>query len=377
MTSKQVADPELKQTPLYGLHLELGATTGPFAGYSMPLHYPAGVLKEHQHTRAQAGLFDVSHMGQVRLSGVNVAEELERLVPGDILGLSRDQQRYTLLLNEHGGIIDDLMVTNAGDHLFAVLNAACKENDLTHLRTSLSETCTVDELKDQALLALQGPAAAVVMERLAPAATKLVFMTAGRVELAGVECLVTRCGYTGEDGFEISLPGEEAERVARRLLDQPEVEAIGLGARDSLRLEAGLCLYGQDIDETVTPIEASLNWAIPKVRRRGGERADGYPGAEVINRQLVEGVARRRVGILPEGRAPVRAGVELQDLGGRAVGVITSGGFGPSLGRPVAMGYVETAHSELENQLMAIVRGRPQPVRVARTPFVPQGYYRG
>jgi aminomethyltransferase len=368
----------LARTPLYNLHLELGARMVPFAGYEMPVQYPSGIIKEHNHTRTHAGLFDVSHMGQVRLSGAGAAAALETLVPVDIIDLPAGNQRYTLFTNEQGGILDDLMVVNSGDDsLFVVVNAACKQQDITHMQQHLSGRCTVEELTDRALLALQGPAAAAVMARLAPETSRMIFMNHGQINLVGVPCLISRSGYTGEDGFEISVPAEKAEELARLLLTQPEVAPIGLGARDSLRLEAGLCLYGHDIDTTTTPIEGSLLWALSKPRRRDGARPGGYPGAEVIFQQIEKGVARKRVGLLPQGKMPVRDGAELVDASGRKVGKVTSGGFGPTLGGPVAMGYVETALAAIGTPLSAIVRGKPVPVIVAKTPFVPQRYYRG
>jgi len=371
------AQTTLAKTPLHALHLELGGKMVPFAGYEMPVQYPAGILKEHNHTRSQAGLFDVSHMGQVRLVGADAAAALESLVPVDVIGLGAGRQRYALFTNEAGGILDDLMITNAGDHLFVVVNAACKVQDTARMIEHLSGRCKVEALEDRGLLALQGPAAAAALERLAPEVAKLTFMTAAAVTIVGADCFVTRSGYSGEDGFEISVPAESAEALARALLEQPEVEAIGLGARDSLRLEAGLCLYGHDIDETTTPVEGSLTWALSKVRRKGGEREGGYPGAETILRQLEEGAPRRRVGIRPEGRAPVREGCELTDTDGRVVGKVTSGGFGPTFGGPVAMGIVETGLAKADTALQAVVRGKPQPVTVAKLPFVQQNYYRG
>jgi aminomethyltransferase len=367
---------EMARTPLYPLHKERGARLVPFAGYEMPVQYPGGIIREHQHTRNQASLFDVSHMGQVRLRGAGAAAALESLVPVDVVGLSVNHQRYALFTNDTGGILDDLMIVNAGDHLFLVVNAACKVQDVAHLRT-LADRCTVEELSDRALLALQGPAAATVMTRLAPELTRLVFMTAMPVTLVGVECFVSRSGYTGEDGFEISVPAEQAEALARQLLAQPEVALAGLGARDSLRLEAGLCLYGHDIDTATTPVEAGLSWALSKVRRAGGERTGGYPGAEVILQQLATGVTRRRVGIQPEGRQPVRDGAVLSDSEGKPVGSVTSGGFGPTVNGPVAMGYVATACAGEGAVLQAEVRGKPQSVRVVKLPFVVQRYYRG
>ncbi len=376
---------ELKQTPLNALHRELGARMVPFAGYEMPVQYRDGILKEHRHCRDAAGLFDVSHMGQIRLSGAmgggggsgSAAAALERLVPVDVIGLAEGRQRYALFTNDRGGILDDLMVTNAGDHLFLVVNGACKEQDLAHLRHHLNADCTIEHLTEQALLALQGPQAAAVLARLAPGLAELVFMTAIRVEIAGADCFVSRSGYTGEDGFEISLPAAQAEALARRLLAEPEVAPIGLGARDSLRLEAGLCLYGHDMDAQTTPVEAGLVWALSKARRREGARPGGYLGAEVVMDQLQNGATRRRVGIRPEGRAPLREGVELIDADGKPVGRITSGGFGPTFGAPVAMGYVETAQAQPGTRLGALLRGKVQPVEVVKLPFVPQRYYRG
>jgi len=367
----------LSRTPLYNLHVELGARMVPFAGYEMPVQYPTGVLKEHTHTRTQAGLFDVSHMGQVRLSGPEAAAALETLVPVDIIDLPLNMQRYALFTNEQGGILDDLMVSNGGDHLFVVVNAACKQQDIAHMRKHIGSRCKMEELSDRALLALQGPAAGAVMAQLAPDVAKLVFMQTTKVNLVGVECFVSRSGYTGEDGFEISVPNDKAEELARLLLAQPEVAPIGLGARDSLRLEAGLCLYGHDIDTTTTPVEASLAWALSKARRADGARPGGYPGADIILHQFAEGVTRKRVGLLVKDRMPVREGAELVDANGAVVGKITSGGFGPTVGGPVTMGYVTTAHAAAGTSLQAIVRGKPVPVEVVKTPFVPPRYYRG
>lgn len=367
----------LARTPLYKLHLELGARMVPFAGYEMPVQYPSGVLKEHAHTRTQAGLFDVSHMGQVKLSGAGAAAALETLVPVDIIDLPVNMQRYAMFTNEQGGILDDLMVSNAGDHLFVVVNAACKQQDVAHLKKHLAGRCEIEELSDRALLALQGPAAGAVMTRLLPQTSTMIFMNTTRAMLVGAECFISRSGYTGEDGFEISVPQEKAEELARLLLAQPEVGPIGLGARDSLRLEAGLCLYGHDMDTGTTPVEASLTWALSKARRADGVRAGGYLGADAILRQLAEGVTRKRVGLLVKDRMPVREGAELVDAEGRSVGKVTSGGFGPTVGGPVAMGYVDTAHATIGTSLQAIVRGKPVPVEVARTPFTPQRYHRG
>lgn len=369
----------LLKTPLHALHIELGARMVPFAGYDMPVQYPLGVMKEHQHTREHAGLFDVSHMGQIRLTGADAALALEALVPVDIIDLPVGMQRYAMFTNEHGGILDDLMVANLGnDQLFLVVNAACKEQDLAHLRKHLSGHCTVEPLfEERALLALQGPQAVTVLERLAPEVARMTFMQFAPVTLQGVTCYVSRSGYTGEDGFEISVPAEHAEALARRLLAEPEVQAIGLGARDSLRLEAGLCLYGHDMNEKTTPIEASLLWAISKARRVDGPRVGGFPGAEQIFAQQQQGVARKRVGLLPQERTPVREGAEIVDADGTPIGTVCSGGFGPTLGAPLAMGYVDAAFTSLDSDVWAIVRGKRVPMKVAKMPFVPQRYYRG
>lgn len=363
----------LKTTPLHALHLELKARMVPFAGYDMPVQYPMGILKEHLHTREKAGLFDVSHMGQVRLTGDDPAAALETLVPGDIKGLGLGRMRYTLFLNEQGGILDDLMVTNAGDHLFLVVNAACKEQDVAHLREKLAGKAEVEVLEDAALMALQGPMAAQVMARFVPEAATMKFMSYLSATFKGVPVLITRSGYTGEDGYEISCDKSDAEAIARALLAEEEVEAIGLGARDSLRLEAGLCLYGHDIDTTTTPVEAALEWTLPKRRRAEG----GFPGYDIISRQLEQGASRRRVGLRPEGRQPAREHTAIHDANGTQIGEVTSGGFGPTAGTPVAMGYVDTAHSAVDTPVQLMVRGKPLAARVAATPFVPQRYYRG
>ncbi len=348
----------------------------PFAGYSMPVQYALGVKKEHEHTRQACGLFDVSHMGQVLVRGPQPAKALESLVPADLVGLAEGQQRYGLFTAEDGGILDDLMIVNAGDHLYLVVNAACKEQDIAHLRRGLSDHEI--EVLDRGLLALQGPKTAEVMARLCPVACEMVFMQHGRFTIDGIDVWVSRSGYTGEDGFEISVPAEQTEALARRLLAEQEVEAIGLGARDSLRLEAGLCLYGHDIDTGTTPMEGGLIWAIGKPRRRGGERPGGFPGADLILHQVAEKDHRRkRVGLLGEGRAPVREGAELFDAEGNALGVVTSGGFGPSVGQPVAMGYVPIEQAEIGTTVYAEVRGKRLPVVVSKTPFVAPGYYRG
>jgi aminomethyltransferase len=372
VTLAETAAP-LKRTPLYALHRELGARMVPFAGYEMPVQYPTGVLAEHLHTRAQAGLFDVSHMGQIRLAGADCISALERLVPGDLEALAPLRMRYTLFLDEAGGILDDLMATRVPDGLFLVVNAACKEVDLAHLHDRLGARASIEPLADRALLALQGPAATTVLSRFIEGIARLWFMSAAEVTIGGRQCLVTRSGYTGEDGFEISLPAGEAEGFARRLIAEPEVLPIGLGARDSLRLEAGLCLYGHDIDETTTPIEADLAWTIGKRRRAQGD----FPGAAIVLRQLVEGTSRKRVGIRPDGRAPAREDTEIVDDAGNKLGHVTSGGFGPSVGGPVAMGYVNSAHATEGAALLLLVRGAPRPARIIRLPFVPTRYYRG
>ena len=376
-------DTPLKRTPLHALHLSLRAKVVPFAGYDMPVQYAAGVLKEHLHTRNAAGLFDVSHMGQVALrpkSGrvKDAALALERLLPQDILALGSGRQRYAQFTNAEGGILDDLMVANFGDHLFVVVNAACKESDEAHLRAHLSESCQIDSLSDRALLALQGPKAEAVLAKFCAEAPAMRFMDAGPHEVAGLACFVSRSGYTGEDGFEISVPADRAAQLAEALLEDADVLPIGLGARDSLRLEAGLCLYGHDIDTTTTPVEGALEWSMQKSRRSGGARAGGYFGAERLLGQLASGTSRRRVGLKPEGRAPVREGAPLfaDQASSEPVGAVTSGGFGPSLNAPVAMGYVPTALAANGTQLFAEVRGQRLPLRVAATPFVPNTYKR-
>ncbi|MGX5725356.1 glycine cleavage system aminomethyltransferase GcvT [Metapseudomonas otitidis] len=369
----------LAKTPLHALHFELGAKMVPFAGYDMPVQYPLGVLKEHLHTREQAGLFDVSHMGQIRLRGNHAGQALETLVPVDIIDLPVGLQRYAVFTDANGGILDDLMVARLGpDELMLVVNAACKDQDLAHLRQHIGGQCEIEPLFEaRALLALQGPAAADVLGRLAPEVKKMTFMQFGSVRLEGVECYVSRSGYTGEDGYEISVPADKAEALARTLLAQPEVQPIGLGARDSLRLEAGLCLYGHDMSSATTPIEASLGWALSKVRRADGARAGGFPGAERIYAQQRDGAAQKRVGLLPQERVPVREGAEIVDADGAVIGRVTSGGFGPSLGGPVAMGYLPADKAALDTDVWAMVRGKRVPMKVARTPFVPQRYYRG
>jgi aminomethyltransferase len=373
----------LRRTPLYDLHRARGARMVAFAGYEMPVQYaggnaPGGIIAEHLHTREKAGLFDVSHMGQIALRGENAARALEKLVPGDLQGLAPWRMRYTLLLDEAGGILDDLMTTRVADGLMLVVNASRKEADLAHLQRTLGPDIApgiaIEPQFERALLALQGPAASAVLARLAdPDITRLPFMSAAEFRVAGAACFVSRSGYTGEDGFELSLAPEDAVAVAEALLAEPEVAPIGLGARDTLRLEAGLCLYGHDIDETTTPVEAGLAWTIGRRRRDAGD----FPGAAAILRQLNEGPGRKRVGIRPDGRAPAREGTAITDPEGRPIGTVTSGGFGPSVGAPIAMGYVDPAHAGEGAALSLVVRDLPRPARVARLPFVPSRYYRG
>ena len=369
----------LLTTPLHALHLELGARMVPFAGYSMPVQYSAGLMAEHLHTRNAAGLFDVSHMGQLRLVGPDAAVAFESLMPVDVVGLGLHKQRYGLLLSDDGGIIDDLMFVNRGDDLFVIVNGACKHGDLAHIQARIGKRCTVDMQFDRALLALQGPQAVTALQRVVRGVERLVFMTGMPATWNGADLYITRSGYTGEDGFEISVPANAAEAFARALLAQPEVQPIGLGARNSLRLEAGLCLYGNDIDTTTTPVEAALNWAIQKVRRTGGERAGGFPGADKVLAQL-DGTApatRKRVGLIAKERVPVREHTELQNAAGERIGDVTSGLLGPSINQPIAMGYVESGYAALGTQVQALVRGKAVPMEVAALPFVPNRYYRG
>lgn len=371
----------LKQTPFYDLHLELGAKMVPFAGYDMPVQYQAGVMKEHLHTRSKAGLFDVSHMGQLILRGPDyetAARALEQLIPMDVLDLEGDRQRYGFFTNEQGGILDDLMFANRGDHIFVVVNAACKDADIAHLRKHLEPEITIKELDNRALLAIQGPAAEAVMAEYHPRFAEMRFMDVDTLPIAGAECWVSRSGYTGEDGYELSIPVAAAETVARALLAHDDVEFIGLGARDSLRLEAGLCLYGHDINTETTPIAASLNWAIQKARRNNGTRAGGFPGADILLKQIENGASQRRVGLRPIGRAPMREGVEIfaDENSANAIGQVTSGGFGPSVEGPVAMGYVDTSLAKIGTKLYGEVRGKRQPVEVSALPFVPANFKR-
>ncbi len=373
----------LKQTPLHALHVARGGKMVPFAGYDMPVQYATGVLREHLHTRAAAGLFDVSHMGQLTLRAKSgkledAALALEKLVPMDILALAPGRQRYAQFTNKAGGILDDLMVANFGDHLFLVVNAACKDEDEAHLRAHLSDSCIIETLPDRALIALQGPKAADVLAKLCPEAPTMKFMDAGPHQVNGIACFVSRSGYTGEDGYEISIPNDQAEALTSALLDRPDVLPIGLGARDSLRLEAGLCLYGHDIDTTTTPIEGGLNWSIQKSRRTGGARAGGFLGSDKILAQLDGGAPRKRIGLLPEGRAPVREGVLLfaDATATESIGSVTSGGFGPSLGAPIAMGYLPNAQAADGTTVYAELRGQRMPMKVSPMPFVPHTYKR-
>jgi len=367
----------LLTTPLHALHIELGAKMVPFGGYDMPVQYASGILAEHRHTRTAAGLFDVSHMGQVLLKGPGADAALETLVPVDIVGLPLLKQRYALFTNDQGGIQDDLMVTRREDDLFVVVNAACKAQDIAHLQQHIGTRCDVVPLPDQALLALQGPQAAMALARLNPAVSALTFMTGAHVSLAGLDCFVTRSGYTGEDGFEISVPAHGAEALARAILAQPEVKPIGLGARDTLRLEAGLCLYGHDIDTQTTPVEAALTWAIQKVRRPAGERAGGYPGAAIIGQQLAEGAQRKRVGLVSSERMPVREGAVVVDADGQTIGKVTSGSIGPSLNQPVALAYLDAPHTAVGTPVFAVVRDKRVAMSVTTLPFVPNRYFRG
>jgi aminomethyltransferase len=373
----------LRRTPLHALHAARGGKMVPFAGYDMPVQYATGVLREHLHTRNAAGLFDVSHMGQIALrpkSGrvEDAALALERLVPQDILGVAPGRQRYAQFTNDIGGILDDLMVANFGSHLFLVVNAACKAADEAHLRAHLSEACTIEPLTDRALIALQGPKAESVLSKLGADVAAMRFMDSGPRQIDGIDCFVSRSGYTGEDGFEISVPADRAEALAGTLLANSDVLPIGLGARDSLRLESGLCLYGHDIDTTTTPVEGALEWSIQKVRRKAGARAGGFAGADVILDQLEKGAPRRRIGLKPEGRAPVREGAALfaAATSTEPIGKITSGGFGPSLNAPIAMGYLPSSHAAPGGLVFAELRGQRLPLRIAPMPFLPNTYKR-
>ena len=392
------ADAELLKTPLHDLHVELGARMVPFAGYSMPVQYPAGLMAEHKHTREAAGLFDVSHMGQLKLVGAHAAAAFESLMPVDVIGLGVDKQRYGLLLTDEGTIIDDLMFVNWGDpgdttgesrprasgeregpQLFLIVNGACKAGDIAHLQAKIGGRCQVLPMPERALLALQGPKAVDALQRMVPGVEKLVFMTGGAFAWNGTDLYITRSGYTGEDGFEISIHGSQAEAFARALLAEPEVAPIGLGARNSLRLEAGLCLYGNDIDTTTTPAEGALNWAIQKVRRTGGARAGGFPGADKVLAQIDDPaqLTRKRVGLIAKERVPVREPAVLENMDGQAIGQVTSGLLSPTLNQPIALAYVQPDYAAPGTEVFAMVRGKPVPMVVAPTPFVPTRYYRG
>ncbi len=373
------ASADLLTTPLHALHLDLGARMVPFAGYSMPVQYPAGLVAEHHHTRNAAGLFDVSHMGQLRLTGPDAAAAFENLMPVDVMGLGLHKQRYGLLLNDEGGIIDDLMFVNRGEDIFVIVNGACKHGDLAHIQQRIGNRCTIEPQFDRALLALQGPQAVTALQRVLPGVEQLVFMTGMAAVWQGADLYVTRSGYTGEDGFEISLPAHAAEAFARALLAQPEVKPIGLGARNSLRLEAGLCLYGNDIDTTTTPVEAGLNWAMQKVRRTGGARAGGFPGAAKVLAQLdgTTPAPRLRVGLVGLERVPVREHVELHNDAGQKVGEVTSGLLAPTADQPVALAYVQAEYAATGTGLKAMVRGKAVPMQVSPLPFVPNRYFRG
>ena len=400
-------DAPLLTTPLNALHLELGARMVPFAGYSMPVQYPAGLMAEHHHTRSAAGLFDVSHMGQLRLVGADAAAAFETLMPVDVISLPVGKQRYGLLLTDEGTIIDDLMFVNCGDKMsfagppqeakapsggsdpretgerggtiFVIVNGACKAGDIAHIQTRIGNRCAVIPMPERALLALQGPQAVAALLRLVPGVDKLVFMTGAGFTWNGADLFITRSGYTGEDGFEISVPAGSAEALARALLAQPEVKPVGLGARNSLRLEAGLCLYGNDIDTTTTPVEASLTWAMQKVRRLGGARAGGFPGAGTVLAQLdgAMRLERQRVGLIARERVPVREHVKLENMDGQTVGEVTSGLLSPTLNQPVALAYVDPDYAAAGTELFAMVRGKPVPMTVTPTPFVPTRYHRG
>ena len=354
-----------RKTPLYTLHHEYGAKMVAFAGYEMPMQYQNGIIHEHLHTRSQAGLFDISHMGQIRISGDQAAAELDKLTPSDITGIKPGRQKYTVFTNTEGGIIDDLMVTNFGSSLLLIVNAACKDKDLAWLQASCSDQVTIENLSSHSLLALQGPMSVKIMQEIAPEAAKFSFLQARQITIGSINCSVSRSGYTGEDGFEISVGNEQAEQLARLLLEFNEVELIGLGARDTLRLEAGLCLYGHELDETITPKEAGLGWIIKPGHQN-------YPGAEKMNQSLT----RQRMGFRASGKVPIRAGTALIDLEGNSVGIITSGSYGPTIGSPIAMGYINSENAQIGNNLYAIVRDKQIPVTVARLPFVPHHYHR-
>ena len=371
-------DKKIRTTSLYQMHLDAGAKMVPFAGYEMPVSYPLGIKKEHIHTREKAGLFDVSHMGQIRLVGKNAKRALESLVPVDIIDLPLMKLRYALFTNKDGGVMDDLMVTNLGDDsLFLVVNAACKEADFEHLLNNIGVECKVEFLEDVALLALQGPKAYEVLAEIAPSTSEMTFMTAKQLVINGIDCFITRSGYTGEDGFEISLLAKDAEELAKLLLSNVEVEWVGLGARDSLRLEAGLSLYGHELDNDHSPVESSLNWALSKVRRTGGEREGNYLGDNIIMSHLNEGSESKVVGLQPEGRMPVRDGALIEDEFGNEAGQVTSGGFGPSINRPIAIARIKKNYIENQSKLFALVRDKKIAVEIVKLPFIKQNYYRG
>ena len=379
-----MSDAPLLQTPLHELHVRLGARMVPFAGYAMPVQYPSGLMAEHKQCRDSAALFDVSHMGQLRLVGADAAAALETLVPMDVRGLGVGKQRYAFFTNAGGGLLDDLMMVRpepggareAFGDLFLVVNAGCKDADSRHLVTHIGHRCTVVPMPERALLALQGPRAVQALARLNGAVAQLSFMTGGVFGLAGAVCFVTRSGYTGEDGFEISVPADKALELAEALLAQPEVKPAGLGARDTLRLEAGLCLYGHDIDEGTSPVEAGLTWAIQKVRRPGGEREGGYPGAELIGSQLTGSAHRKRVGLVALERVPVREGTTIVDAHGRKLGTVTSGTLAPTVNQPIAMAYLPIEHAQVQHEVYAEVRGKRVPMRVSPMPFNPHRYQR-
>jgi len=382
-TTSHASRPAGRVTPLYDLHRAVGARMGPFAGYEMPLHYPAGTIKEHLQTRSAAGLFDVSHMGQIAIrprSGklADAARALETVVAVDVLGLGAGRQRYALFTNDDGGVLDDLMIANLGDRFFLVVNASRKDADEAHLRDRLSAICAIDRLDDRALLALQGPQAETVLRKFAGEIVDMRFMEVREISILGEPCIVSRSGYTGEDGFEISVPSNGAERLALRLLDEAAVAPVGLAARDTLRLEAGLCLYGADLDVTTTPVEAGLEWAIQKSRRAGGAREGGFPGAEIILRQLRGGPPRRRLGLRPEGKAPIRAGAPIfaHEAGATTIGSVTSGGFGPTVNGPIAMGYLAVEHAVEGAAVFTELRGKRVPMRVTALPFIRPNYKR-
>lgn len=374
----------MQRTSLYDLHVANGAKMVSFAGYEMPVQYSLGVMKEHLHTRKYAGIFDVSHMGQImvrsRFGGqMDTASALERLVPADLVGLGTNRQRYTMFTNTEGGIFDDIMVANLGSHLLLIVNASMKAQDEMLLRSHLDDNCVVERIEDRALLAVQGPCAEAALSRLLPEIEEMKFMEVITTRLGGAELVVSRSGYTGEDGFEISISNSEAERFVQSLMHDRSVALIGLGARDSLRLEAGLCLYGSDLDQTTTPVQASLEWSIQKSRRPNGLREGGFPGSEIVLREIMTGAHRRRVGLLPDGRAPIRGGVLLyeQENAAEAIGIVTSGGYGPTIDRPIAMGYVDKRYADVSTQLFAEVRGKRLPAAVCALPFVPHRYKRG